>query len=270
MAVSRHPREQDGFLTKRQRQERLQWVEAARHRDSRALERLFERASTQEGLALLAGCASAWAVKESPAWGAQPSPAWFEGFADALNTAPSAPARRSVWRAWPAIVAMNKTEEGWERQAWQCLSKVVDWIPEEGKRLLVPALSASIQEPHRVRIAGRGDPCVLTPLQLAWAARLPALCKILVEYGATPDQPVVKSGWPRWTLQRAMDGLAEDGADLQMDGDARRHLQWAAESLRGRLAVGDPEWLGLAQYLRHRSLEHRLPAPMSARPGLRF
>lgn len=266
MAVSAHPRDKDGFLTRRQRQDRSQWVEAAKRRDGWALERLFDRAPTQQGVAFLAGCSSAWAVEESLGWGAGPSSAWFEGFVDALNTARSATHRRSIWRAWPAIVALNQEQEGWECQAWQALSKAVDWVPEEGKRLLVPAVAASLHRPHRVRIAGRGDACVLTPLQLAWAARLPALCKILVEHGAPPDHPVAKSGWPCWTLQRALEGRAEEGVDHRMDGDARRHLQWAS------LAREAPEWVELAQYLRHRALDQGLPAPapVSARPGLRF
>lgn len=269
----RDPRKHDGFLTIRQRQERLRWEEAVKKKDGRMLMALSERASNTETSAFLAGCGSPWAIKESLDWGwVDPSPDWFAGFVDALNTARTTGHRRSLWKAWPAIVALNQSLEDWRGAAWEQLVKGVDWVPEEKKRLMAPKpmLAQDLNALHLLRLPGQHEKVSVTLLQLAWCARSPVLCQALIEHGADPTAMMASSCWPAWSLQRALEGRAQEGVDHRMGGDARRGLEWADEAIASALERQEPEWARLVYQVRSRALAEALPAPTPSVARLRF
>jgi hypothetical protein len=266
-------RRNTGFLTEQQRQAREKWRAAVNSKDARGLEQLGFTTHSEEGAALLAGCASAWAVKESQeaGWGRGPSIAWLRGFADALCTAQTVRERRAVWRAWPAVVEVNRSLPRLWSQLWLTLSKVDEWVPEEGRLLFKPpGLLESLQSPHRFTLDKKPDIANLTPLQMAWMSKKPVLCSILIANGASPDEVFPESSWPLWSLKRALEGDALESIHPGMDVDVRLELDWAHAANTASMNKRDPDWVALATELRHRALDERLPKAVAGKKGPRF
>ena len=261
MATPPSPRSRDGFLTLVQRKERDRWEQAVKKKDSAALERLSEQASDAISWAFLAGCGSPWAIKQSMlwGWGGEPSPAWFGGFADALNTARDSRHRRSIWRAWPAIVALNQDLEGWENHAWGFLMPLVGWLPEEGERLMAPKPMRQLDLNAPRLIYQDSAPGLQTLLQLAFSKRNPMLCRVLLHHGADPTAAAPRSFWPTWTLRDALRGQALDATAIHTMGtDARLALEWATTALASALQRKDPAWMQVAQQVRAMALDQAL------------
>lgn len=262
-----------GFLTGKQRQAREKWRAAVNSKDARGLERLGFSAHSEESAAYLAGCASPWAIKESQeaGWGRGPSIAWLRGFADALGTAQTMRERRAVWKAWPAIVEVNRPLPGLWPQLWLTLGKVDGWLPEEGDLLFKPpGLRESLQSPHRFTLDKKPDVANLTPLQMAWMSRKPILCSLLMAHGASPDEVFQESSWPLWSLKRALEGDALESIHPGMDADVRLELDWAHAANTASMNRRDPDWVALATELRHQALDERLPEAAVGKRGPRF